>query len=194
MAEALAWLSTSRSPGCVEEGAVGMDDDEPSRGSMRPNTTFLSRMMHGVARGNQRVIDVNASRAAQKVRAGVKVEISGAQSYSTTISMSAIERGCSYHRGGDGPGAVMCTAWRFRAHTAGRGGIWRSFASACPVASPEAWASHDSQGSAVSSCTAEAGALHIAHERGVSRRTSRSPQIRQGRAQMGDLKPLARPM
>lgn len=42
------------------------DDDTPSR--TRPNTTFLSRMLTGVTRGNQRVLDTNASKAAEKVR------------------------------------------------------------------------------------------------------------------------------
>ena len=43
-----------------------MDDDEGR--AVVPNTTFLSRMLQGVQRGNQRVIDTNASRAANKAR------------------------------------------------------------------------------------------------------------------------------
>lgn len=42
-----------------------MEDD--SRG-VKPNSAFLGRLLNGVERGNQRVLDTNASRAALKAR------------------------------------------------------------------------------------------------------------------------------
>jgi hypothetical protein len=44
-----------------------MEDDDEER-NIKPNTMFLSRMLTGVQRGNQRMLDVNASKAAQKVQ------------------------------------------------------------------------------------------------------------------------------
>ena len=41
-----------------------MDDEERQ---VKPNSAFLGRLVGGVTRGNQRVIDSLASRAAQKV-------------------------------------------------------------------------------------------------------------------------------
>ena len=44
-------------------------DDSSSR--VKPNSVFLGRMLTGVHRGNQRVVDLAASRAAEKVRGWV---------------------------------------------------------------------------------------------------------------------------
>jgi hypothetical protein len=42
-------------------------DEEDEARKVKPNSTFLARVLQGNQRGNQREIDTNASRAAQKV-------------------------------------------------------------------------------------------------------------------------------
>ena len=46
------------------------DDDDEERA--KPNSKFLNRMLTGVGRTNTRIIDTNASRAAQKVSGRTK--------------------------------------------------------------------------------------------------------------------------
>ena len=50
----------------------GDDADEEAR--IKPNSKFLNRMLTGVGRTNDRIIDTNASRAAQKVSSRVQCQ------------------------------------------------------------------------------------------------------------------------
>lgn len=51
-----------------DNGMVYEEQEQPTTRLAKPNNAFLARMLHGVQRGNQRVIDTTASKAARKVR------------------------------------------------------------------------------------------------------------------------------